>query len=187
MNPLKRALDPMMRRVMLSIGRAVIELINDATKMQSAQVSLLDDEVRDNVEHFQSFGFTSVPEAGAEGVALSVAGNRDHVILVAVDDRRYRKLGLLTGESCVYDKWGNFILLKQSGIEIVHTAKLTITAPLVQINGNLQVSGTMAGGGNATVGGSFTATGDVVGGGKSLVTHVHSGVAPGGSNTGAPV
>jgi len=175
MNPLKRALDPMMRRVMLSIGRAVVELINDATKMQSAQVSLLDDEVRDNVERFQNFGFTSVPEAGAEGVALSVAGNRDHVILVAVDDRRYRKLGLLTGESCVYDKWGNFILLKENGIEIVHSAKLTITAPLVQINGHLQVSGTVV------------AVGNVSGAGKSLATHVHGGVQAGGSNTSAPI
>lgn len=33
----------------------------------------------------------------------------------------------------------------------------------------------------------ITATTDVVGGGKHLKTHVHSGVTPGGSNTGQPV
>jgi hypothetical protein len=34
---------------------------------------------------------------------------------------------------------------------------------------------------------TVTATTDVVGGGKHLKTHVHSGVTTGGSNTGAPV
>ena len=35
--------------------------------------------------------------------------------------------------------------------------------------------------------GTLTATTDVIGGGKSLKNHVHSGVASGSSNTGAPV
>ncbi len=148
MNPVKRALDPMLRRVMLMVGRAVLELVNDASKVQSAQVSLLDDEVRDNVERFQNYGFTSVPEAGAEGVAVSVAGNRDHIILVAVDDRRYRKLGMLPGEVAVYTKWGDFIHLKQGEVLVQHSTKITATAPLVEINGNLKVNGDITASGN---------------------------------------
>lgn len=35
--------------------------------------------------------------------------------------------------------------------------------------------------------GTLNASVDVIGGGKSLKTHVHGGVQPGGSNTGAPV
>ena len=41
--------------------------------------------------------------------------------------------------------------------------------------------------GNITVTGTVTASTDVVGGGKSLKSHVHAGVTPGGSVTGSPV
>lgn len=182
MSALGRALDPLKRRVMLMVGRAVVEYINDATKMQSAQVSLLEGEVREKVEHFQSYGFTSVAEPGAEGVALSVSGSRDHVILICVDDRRYRMKGMLPGETAVYTKWGDFILLKEAEIEVVHQTKITHRAPLVVLDAaQTQVTG------NMQVGGTVTVTVDVVGAGKSLKNHIHSGVTTGGGNTGAPV
>jgi phage baseplate assembly protein gpV len=38
-----------------------------------------------------------------------------------------------------------------------------------------------------TVQGSIAVTGDVTAGGKSLTTHVHSGVQPGAGNSGPPV
>lgn len=60
----------------------------------------------------------------------------------------------------------------------VTTGALTITAdPIgkVTIVGDVEVQGTI------------TATVDVIGGGKSLKTHVHSGVTAGGGNTGQPV
>lgn len=155
MSGLGRALDPLKRRVMLMVGRAVVEYINDATKMQSAQVSLLEGEVREKVEHFQQYGFTSVTEPGAEGVALSVSGNRDHVILIAVDDRRYRKANLLPGEVAVYSKWGDYILLKEGEIEVVHATKVKITCPLVTMSGDLEVDG------NITSGQNITADGEV--------------------------
>jgi phage baseplate assembly protein gpV len=40
--------------------------------------------------------------------------------------------------------------------------------------------------GNIDLEGSINATGDVVGSGISLRTHTHSGVQPGGGNTGQP-
>ncbi|MDE1905304.1 MAG: hypothetical protein KGH75_02480 [Rhodospirillales bacterium] len=60
-------------------------------------------------------------------------------------------------------------------VNIVAPGGVTITAPTVHITGNVQVDQTL------------TSTIDVVGGGKSLKTHVHSGVQSGTSNTGAPV
>lgn len=65
------------------------------------------------------------------------------------------------------------------------STKITLTTPVVEITGAL-TSGT-ASGGNATFGGTVTATGDVVGSGTSLHTHVHGGVQTGGGNTGVPV
>lgn len=52
--------------------------------------------------------------------------------------------------------------------------------------GNLTGQAGNGGSGNATLPGTLTATTDVVGGGKSLKTHVHSGVQSGGGNSGPP-
>jgi hypothetical protein len=54
------------------------------------------------------------------------------------------------------------------------------------LNGPLS-QGVGSGGGGATMLGPMTVTNDVTAGGKSLKTHVHSGVTAGGANTGAPV
>ena len=75
--------------------------------------------------------------------------------------------------------------LTAPNINMNASTKITLTTPLVEITGQL-TSGT-ANGGNATFGGAITATGDVVGAGTSLHTHVHSGVQTGAGNTGAPV
>lgn len=69
--------------------------------------------------------------------------------------------GMLNGTPSQYIQFNN------SGV--------TITAPLVTINGNVQVNG------------AIVATGDVTGQGTSLHTHKHGGVQPGGGQTGVPV
>lgn len=93
---------PLRRRVRLMISRAVLSMINDAGGIQLVQVKLLDGEVRDGVERMQNYGVTSVPLPGAEGVMVCVSGDRDHGIVIAMDDRRYRIKGLQPGEVAVY-------------------------------------------------------------------------------------
>ena len=176
MSGLQRVLKPLQRAAQLAVSRAVLLLINDSTKLQALQVSLLADELRDDVERVQNYGFTSHPHPGAEAVALAAGGNRDHVLVVAVDDRRYRLRSLQQGEVAIYTDEGDKIVLKRGGtIEVTAATKLRVVSPLVEITGNVTVAGTL------------TATVDVVGGGKSLKNHVHGGVAAGGSTTGAPV
>jgi phage gp45-like len=148
-------------RVRLSIGRVVLGLVNDAAKLQAVQVTLRADEVRAGAEHFQHYGFTSVPLPGAEGIALAVGGSTDHVVVINVDDRRYRKKGLLPGETCLYTKWGDYILIREGEIVVKHATKVVIDAPLVEITGNVTVAGTVV------------AQGDVVGLGTSLHGHTH--------------
>lgn len=175
MSALDRSLNRLAGRVRLAIGRAVLGLVNDATRLQAVQVQVREGEVRDDAEHFQHYGFTSVPLPGAEGIALAVGGSTDHLVVLNLDDRRHRPTGLAAGEVCLYTKWGDVIKLRESGIEIVHASRVTITAPLVQVNGNLQVSGTIV------------AAGNVTGAGISLQTHTHGGVASGGSATSGPL
>jgi hypothetical protein len=67
------------------------------------------------------------------------------------------------------------IQLSADTVEIVGTTSTTITTPTFTVNGAAQFNGTI------------DATGEVTGNGIALSTHAHSGVTPGGSNTGGPV
>lgn len=151
MSGLQRAIRPFVQRLQLMIGRAVVLLVNDATKLQGLQVSLLADEVREDVERFQEYGFTSHPHPGAEAVAACVAGSRDHVLVIAVDDRRYRLRNLAQGEVAIYSDEGDKIVLKRGGIiEMTAATQVVITSPLVQCSGNLQVAGSIDSGATIT-------------------------------------
>lgn len=160
------------------ISRAVVLLVNDGLKLQGLQLSMLADEVRDDVERFQNYGFTSHPHPGAEAVAASVAGNRDHVLVLAVDDRRFRLKALAQGEVAIYTDEGDKVVLKRGGtVEVTAATKVHLLTPLVHCTGNLQVdgnatvTGNVAAGGNVTAAGNITATGNVAdqGGVKTML------------------
>ena len=81
--------------------------------------------------------------------------------------------------------------VQTDGIEIRNEARTTyfkVTATDIYAKcSNFYIDGTISHTGNQTSSGTITGTTDVVGGGKHLKTHVHSGVTPGFSNTGQPV
>ena len=64
-----------------------------------------------------------------------------------------------------------------------------VSAPTTAVAGTATIDapGGMTINGDVTVNGTVTATTDVIGGGKSLKGHKHSGVQAGGAQTGAPV
>lgn len=162
---LQRALAPLRQRLALMVGRAVVVLVNDGLKLQGLQISLLADEVREDVERFQEYGFTSHPLPGAEAVAAAVSGSRDHLVVLAVDDRRYRIKGLAAGEVAIYTDEGDQVVLRRGGtIEVKAATKLQVTAPAVTMSGTLSVQG------NITCAASITATGNVAdqGGAKTM-------------------
>lgn len=147
---IQKLLAPMHRRVMLMVSRCVVSLVNDSLEMQRLQVTVLSGEVRDQVERFQEYGFTSNPFAGAEGVMVSVGGNHDHGIVIAVDDRRYRLQGLSGGEVALYDDQGQKVHLTREGIVIdgagkplmiTNTPEVTLDTPVAHLTGSLQVDG----------------------------------------------
>jgi phage baseplate assembly protein V len=129
-------------RVMLTVARAVVSLVDDTTKLQSLQLKLLRREIRENVERFQNYGFTGKPHAGAEAVVVFVGGNRDHGLCIAVDDRRYRVKGLEDGEVAIYTDEGDTIVLKRNRVIEVTTetfrvnasTKVEINSPLLEVN-----------------------------------------------------
>jgi phage baseplate assembly protein V len=100
----------------MMVSRAVVKIVDDSLKMQSVQIALLADELKDGVERFQQYGLTSHPKTGAEGIALFLGGNRDHGIVICVDDRRYRLKDLEAGEVALYDDLGQKVFLSRNGI-----------------------------------------------------------------------
>ncbi len=115
----KRVVAPIAQKVRLAVSRGVVELVNDSLKCQSLQVSLLADEVQDEVEHFQEYGFTSVASQGAEALFLSVGGSRSHGIVACVTDRRIRPLDLLEGDVCLFTADGERVYIEKAA-DIVH-------------------------------------------------------------------
>lgn len=179
---LRNLIAPLHRRVVNLAVRAVVRVVDDAKKMQLLQVEAVKDELRDDVEHFQPYGFSSNPKAGAEAILLRVGAREDHTIAIVVNDRRYRVHDLESEEVCVYDSTGSKILLKSNGdIEVTPSSgKVTLTGDL-SVSGKLDVgddatfSGDASVSGDTTCDGTVTGSTDVIGGGKHLKTHTHSG------------
>jgi len=128
-------------RAALMVGRCILKAIGDCKSVQLVQAQLLAEEVHDDVERIQEYGFTSVPIPGAEGVMVFVGGNRDHGLLIAVEDRRYRLKGLKSGEVALYDDQGQKVHLTRTGIVIDGAGKdVTIqNAPVVHVPQDLYV------------------------------------------------
>ena len=130
LNDLMRIVAPIKTRIKMMISRAIVNLVDDSKAIQLVQISLLKDETKSGVERIQQFGFSSNPRKGAESVVVFVNGNRDHALVIAVDDSRYRIKNLPEGASVQYDWDGNYIKLsKEDGIEInAVNEKVTIKA-----------------------------------------------------------
>ena len=129
-----RMIAPLARRIRLIAARAVVSLIDDATKLQGAQVKLLADEVRDQVERFQQYGYTSVPFPGAEGIYLSLNGSRDHGVVICIDDRRFRLKNLRPGEVALYDDQEQVVHLTRDGILIKTPKRCRIDALDIELH-----------------------------------------------------
>lgn len=151
------------------INRAVVSLKNGANKLRTLQIQLLDGDIRQPIEHFEPYGFTSEAKTGAEALALSLGGDRDQTVAVVVTDRRFRPTGLKDGEVCVFDDLGRKVYLSREGIKVegvsspvsVKTiASVTVDAPLTKCTGNLEVGGNIVAKGDIKdKGGSFSMAG----------------------------
>jgi len=164
--PIKRAMAPIARQISNMLARGSVTLANSAGKLQTLQISLLHDESKDAVEHFEPFGFSSSPLPGAEVLAAFIEGDRSHGVVLSATDRRYRPQTLQGGEAAVFNAHNMTIILTQNGIVIAGGGKpVSISgAPTVTVTG-----------------------GDVVADGISLKNHKHGGVQFGTAQTGVPV
>jgi phage gp45-like len=102
------------------VSRAVLSSLASEGGIQKVQLKLLADEVTDDAQNFQEFGFISKPPAGTEAVALSVGGNREHVVVVATNNRAARAaLSSLMGDgdSMFFNNSQKYLMLKGDNLE----------------------------------------------------------------------
>lgn len=157
---------PLARSIQNMLARGTVALANASTKMQTLQLKLLADEVSANVEHFEPYGFTSRPRAGAEAVTVFLDGDRSHGITVVVADRRYRLTGLEEGDVALHDDKGQSIVLGADGIKITGN---------VEVIGSITATESINGQGGLTVTGDAHISGDATIGNKSFLLHTNGG------------
>jgi phage baseplate assembly protein V len=210
LDTMNRLLAPLRTRLANMVGRAVVSLADDSAKLQLLQLAVLDGETRSACERFQQYGLTSHPFPGAEAVVLFVGGRRDHGLVVAVDDRRYRKAGLEEGEVALYTDEGDYVLLSRGRVvEVKAGTKVRVNAPAAEFTGNVTIAGALEVAGavtakaslavaGAATAASVAATGAIAAGGTlsdsagSMATmrtkyNAHTHTAPsGGGATGTP-
>lgn len=147
------------------LARGVVTLVKATSKLQSLQMRLLAGEVKDGMEHFEPYGFTSNAHPGAEGIALFLGGDRSHGVVVCVADRKFRLQGLKSGEVALYTDEGDRLHFKRGRVIEVETLTLKVKAddavefdtPVIRTTGRIESAG------------------DQVAGGVSQMQHVHEG------------
>lgn len=108
-------------RVYNMLSRAVMRKLDDTHLLQEQDLDLFATEKRDHVERFQFPFLTSVPhEENKKGVAEAivgcVGGNRGHMVVLVIDDRRYRICGLQNGELMIHDEQGQQVHITRNGL-----------------------------------------------------------------------
>lgn len=112
-----KLLGPWKNRILLIIGRGVLLATKDSKNIQQVQISLLADEVKDQVESMAHFGFNSNAPKGSDVIMLSIGGNRDHGVVIATEHRDYRYKDLAEGDTAIYNKNGKYLHIKGDNIE----------------------------------------------------------------------
>lgn len=183
------------------LTRCTLALSNAGSKMQTLQLRLFAGEVKDNVEHFESYGFTSNPHPGAEGLAAFLGGDRSHGVVICLADRRFRLQGLQSGEVALYTDEGDVLHFRrgrrievktltlhvQAGVEAVFDAPLTRFTGDVLVAKDLGVAGAADVVGDMTGGGSLTTAGDQIAAGVSQLKHQHPNIARGSALSDPPL
>jgi phage baseplate assembly protein V len=104
-----------LRQIVNLIESATVTGVNDSTGQQEIQVGMAAGETVDTVEHYQPYGFSSVPPAESEAIVLSLNGDRGYPVAVVVSDRSSRPTGGQPGEVRVYHPDGAVIALLDNG------------------------------------------------------------------------
>jgi phage baseplate assembly protein V len=116
-------------RVRHMIARGVVRSVDDGKLMQEMSRIQLENGYRPTkIEHWHPYGFSMHPKAGAEVMALSLGGNRDHMVVIATADRRFR-VKVAEGEVALHDDEGQKVHMMRDKIFVETTKKVVAKTP----------------------------------------------------------
>lgn len=99
------------------IMRGIVTLVDDGKKCQALQLEVLDeDDVVEDVENFQPFGVSFVPPNQAEAIVCAVTGDQSHLIVLGIQDRRWRPKNVKAHEGGLYVKGVYRVFLDENGV-----------------------------------------------------------------------
>lgn len=124
----------------------------------------------------------AVAFVGIQSQAKKISGISTSAAQLRTDDGA-AFIEVAAGHDITVETPGKLTASAQGGTEI--------TSPTIVLNGAVTINGSLSqgmgeSGGNATMLGPIMVTNNVTAGGKSLMTHTHSGVQSGSGNTGGP-
>lgn len=118
MSDFGKMMAPLARRLGNMLARGSVSAANGSHKMRTLQLRMMAGETKDDVEHFEPYGYTAEPHPGAEHISAFFDGDRSHGVTLIVADRRYRLTGLKAGEVALHDDLGQKVFLTRDGIVI---------------------------------------------------------------------
>lgn len=161
--------------------RGVINIVKAAGQVQLIQAAAMSGEKLQDAEYFQHYGFTSNPPAGSMAIVLPIGGKSAHAIVIATEHGASRIKNLASGETAIYTLNGDKIIIHLDGtIEVDASTKVQITSPLVNMSGNLTVTGSIVANGDI----SDHSTNSMAGMRNTYNTHTHND--PQGGTVAAP-
>lgn len=182
-NALSALLRPFSTRLRNLARRGVVTRVDEGRKLREIQVRTGAGELRDRVEHFEPYGFTSSPLNDAEALVINLGADRAQSVAIVVADRRQRPKNLNLGDVALYAADGAIVIVRKGGgIEITSPAAITIVAPELHVQGKLTVTGDVEAGGNVKDAVRTMAADRLI-----FNAHTHTGVQSGGSTTAPPL
>ncbi len=111
---LEKWIRPVKKRIANLLLKGILENVNTSSAYQVCKVYLQRDEIQNNVERIQEYGFTSIPEDGAQVLLGCLNGDRNQSIVLCVGDSRYKVTGS-EGDVILHSKGNNKVHLKADG------------------------------------------------------------------------
>jgi phage gp45-like len=181
-------------RVRSLFGRGRVNIVDDAGPVQLLQADMgpiapdgSSLSIIDNIPRLAEFGFSSNPPAQSDIAVLNLGGDRGNNVAIATGHQAYRVTGLNPGDVCIYDirsgqtvrltaagvtltdAWGNTVAMAQGQMTLTHATQVTVSAPTILLDGDVQL-GSASGGKPVARVGDPVSSGGTISAGSAHVT-----------------
>lgn len=149
---IRELLEILRRRDRALIRYGLVTAVDDTGAVQKLAFKGIFGMIRQGIQSFMPFGFSSNPPLGSECIQLQMNGDPGNPIIVMAFNRQYRITGLQPGESIMFNMLGDFVKIDASrnitvnaggNVNVMAATKVNVTAPNAEFTGNVKVDGTL--------------------------------------------